>query len=156
MGCTNCGNGPKITCGERTEAACVFVEMTLLVWPDWSAFEDTCATAEDLFEELYEQVIVVTDEIDIKDISTDCLTIAPGVVLTVKNVIPAQIAKICELEARIAVLEAPCAVLATDISGCNLDISCLNTDPCNNPVVLTTMGALLQSLITKVCENEQL
>ena len=151
MGCSKCGNA-TINCGERTEGACVFIDITL---PAYSAYADEDCTdpvASDLFEELYGEVDDLREFTDMEAYDNLCL---PEAGSTLLSIIQEQTNEICSLKDRIEYLEEPCNILDMDISACGIDVSCLETDICNNPVTVTTIGALFSTLLEEICALKQ-
>lgn len=147
-GCNRC-NKPSINCEDRVEAPCVFVEAEDL--PQISEYSgEDCVTADELFLEIYEILEDQAAAINISGLDI-CLPYEEGVEKTIVNVLQVHEDNICDLKERIEFLENPCHILAMDISECNIDLSCLQTDACDNPITLTTVGALFQTLINEIC-----
>jgi len=146
----NCNQKIKHTCGNIVFADCTSYEGT--VNTDSQYDENDCLSIEETTEDIYEQLEDIRTEINLDELGEKCLTYVPTVEgkTIVKNVLLKHEEEICLLKERIAELEAR-QLCDFPITDCNLDFMCL-ADACGGSV--TTVGELLQALITKSCENE--
>jgi len=146
----NCNNKIKQTCGTTNYATCISYESS--VNTQSSLPQEGCYDLEETTEDIYEQLEDIRTEINLDELGEKCLTYVPTVEgkTIVKNVLLKHEEEICLLKERIAELEAR-QLCDFPITDCNLDFMCL-ADACGGSV--TTVGELLQALITKSCENE--
>ena len=143
MGCNRC-NKPTLECGDKVYAPCVYVEID---FPIFSIFhEEECVTLDEVVEELYKEVDEIKEAINIESFNS-CLEYEEK---TIPIILQKHEDEICDLKNKLT----PCEILNLDISDCGIDVSCLGNDPCNNVTTVTTIGALFQTLIERICELE--
>lgn len=139
----SCRGKIKQTCGVKVFAACVSYEKEV---PSYSPLhEEGCLTIEETTEDLYNQVGILREEINISELGQLCLTYVPvGQVAKVKDVLIKYEQEICDLKEKVKTLQET-AICNMDITNCGLDLSGIN-DQCENPV--QTLADLLQYFIT--------
>jgi hypothetical protein len=149
MGCNRCGK-QSLECGDKVYAPCVYVEIDFPLFSEYN--EEECVTLDEVLIELYEEVEQIKEDIDIIGFQS-CLNYG-STEKTIPNITQKHEDEICTIKTDIENLQDACTFLDMDISGCGIDVSCLQDDVCNNPIIVTTVGALFQTLIDKICQIE--
>lgn len=141
----NCGNKIKHTCAEKNYATCIYYEGNVPVFSGLSSLVEAggCITIEETTEDQYDILEDIKSEIDLSALGQDCITygVTPK---TVKNVLLRYEQEICDLKDRVNTLETT-AICDINITDCGLD---LPTDPCNSSNTISTLGQLLEYLLT--------
>jgi hypothetical protein len=145
---SNCNNRVKQTCGSINYATCISYETELPTFSELGG----CVSIEETTEELYNLVGEIKEEIDLSELGEKCLEYITDEnnKVVVKNVLLKFEEKICELEEKVTELETT-DICNKSITSCNLDLSCLDSLPCDTPI--NTLGDLLQAMINKICET---
>lgn len=140
-----CDDKVKLTCGEVFPATCVDFEGDLGAN---TKITDDCVTIEETTEDLYEITDEIISDLDTSELGTLCITypLEDGLIKP-KNVFKQLEEEICNLQTQ---LGTATDLENLDITGWSIDLECLS-DACNDPI--TTLGGLLQALVTKVCET---
>ena len=141
MGC----NKIKQTCGDSLFSTCVFHQSEL---PSFSELEPCDTTIAETTDELYSFVGEIKEEINLSELSSECLTYVttPEGKVVVKNVLLKFEQKICELSEKVNLLET-INICQQNISACNLDFGTL-TNQCD--VQPTTLAETLQLMLDQL------
>lgn len=141
----NCGNKIKHTCGEKNYATCIHYEGNVPVFSGLASLVEAggCITIEETTEDQYDILEDIKSEIDLSSLGEACIEydVDPK---TVKSVLLQYEQEICNLKDRVNTLETT-AICDINITDCGLD---LPTDPCNSSNTISTLGQLLQYLLT--------
>lgn len=141
----NCRGEVKQKCGVKIYAPCVSYEKSI---PDWSGLSgETCVSAEDTINDLYENVGSIKEEINLSALGQQCLTYVPvGQIPKVKDILKTYEDEICLLKSQILTLQTT-AICDANIESCGIDLSGIE-DSCNNPI--QTLGQLLNYIVTNL------
>lgn len=143
-----CKTKLKHNCGIKTNARCVFYDLSLPETSKLKMVED-CLTVEETTEDLYNLVDYILESIDTSGLGEKCLTYKKSKskynplvdVVYIKDVL-------LKLEDEICKLKEIKDVTLDDVLA-NLNFKCL-TDPCDENI--TTLTQLLQILIDEICK----
>lgn len=132
------------TCGKKINARCVDYEGTV---NSQSPLTEGCLNVHNTTEDIYDQLEVIQESIDLTDLGSACITYPQeGLALKVSEALLGLETKVCEL----AVTEEGChPIFDADITCLGLNLGCLPDDPCGDPI--TTFKQLLQALIAQSC-----
>lgn len=147
MGCDNCEQDIRYTCGKRINARCI----------DYEGEYSTCSSLNccnkpsmhTVIEDMNSQLSDICDSLDTSELGGDCLSY-PSSPILVKDVLLTMEEEICSIKNTLS-QDADCnPVFDQDIACLELDYKCLY-DPCgvNRPA---SLKELLQSMIDKICE----
>lgn len=142
---TNCGNKTKHTCAEKNYATCIHYEESIPTFSD--LYGEDCVTVEETIDDLYTLLTEVKAEINLSALGDDCITTyteTEGKVL-VKDAILKLEEELCNLKAEVEILKTT-AICDINITDCGL--IGLPSDSCNSANTVSTLGQLLQYLIT--------
>jgi len=133
------------TCGKKINARCVDYEGEVNSQSDLD--QEGCLSVASTTEDIYNQLEEIQESIDLSGLGEDCIEYTQAEEkLKVSEALLALEAKVCELD-----VEAPDChpIFDADITCLNLDLDCLTTDPCDEPI--TTFKQLLQAMIIQAC-----
>ena len=138
----NCGNKIKHTCAEKNYAACVYYELDI---PEISSLHgQSCVTLEETTEDQYDLIEGIKSEIDLSALRQACIDYDVNS-KTVKSVLLQYEQEICNLKSEVEILKTT-AICDINITDCGL--VGLPTDNCNSNNTISTLGQLLQYLLT--------
>lgn len=140
----NCKSKITKKCLSTTYAPCVRYEKDR---PEISLIpKEDCASIEDTTDDLYKITQSISDNIDLSELGTKCLTYIKDVEgkNTVKNVLLKYEEEICRLTEEVNNIKTE-GICNTDITSC-VDTTTIQ-DPCGENI--TTLGQLLQFLTNK-------
>lgn len=146
-----CKDKIRSTCGKTVNAKCVDYEGPLRA--DTTLNEECgCYDLEDVIEDINIGIDDINNEIDVSDITSDCITFETNEdgEIVIEEVVKKTVAKVCELSQSFEdefVADCP-PVFGKDITCLNLDMKCL-ADACGAPI--TNLKDLLQALIDQTC-----
>lgn len=160
MSCSNCPN-PGLTCGEIIQTPCIEWEISddiqTYLSDETNHFSsdlsgESCAILSDVLDDIYAKFKIIDDELDFSGLSSVCLEESDDT--TLKGIITVFDVQICSIVSTLENLNNICNILDKDISDCDIDYSCFTTDSCDNPITITTLKDLLQTMINKICTLE--
>lgn len=132
------------TCGKKHNARCVEYEGTV---NSQSELSTDCNSVHNTTEDIYNQLEDIQNSINLEGLGEDCITyVQEGDKLTVAEALLGLESKVCGLVSE----STDCnPIFDADITCLNLDLDCLTTDPCGEPI--TTFKQLLQAMIIQAC-----
>lgn len=133
------------TCGKKINSRCVDYEGEVNSQSELE--QEGCLNLHETTEDIYDQLEDIQTSIDLSDFKEDCIEYEQeGETLKVNEVLKGLQDKVCEL----AETEEGChPIFDADITCLGLDLDCLSTDPCGDPI--TTFKQLIQAMITQAC-----
>lgn len=139
MGC--CNDSTKNNCGSKVYATCVYYEGNL---PEYSKLDKDCVVAEETIEELYKNQELILKSIDTSEIQEDCIDYprTDDNKILVVDILQKLQDEICSIK------EKP-DTSSNNIDLSNLDMKCLEDEPCYNS---NSLNNVLQTMIDKICE----
>lgn len=135
------------TCGKKINSRCVKYEGE--VNEDSALDSADCLNIHETTEDIYNQLEEIQDSINLEALGDTCITYVQEDEnkLKVKEVLFALEKAVCDLQPEAAPDCNP--IFDADITCIGLDLECLETDQCDNPI--TTFKDLLQAMITQIC-----
>lgn len=159
MGCNN--KKLKDTCGPKKNSLCV--EYTGIVPEGSELHEEGCLTVHEVIEDLYNSFEEVKEQIELGDISDDCIDYdeAENGNVTLTELVKKHHDLLCLMKDKLGITDCDensnsgegsedtttSGEVKLDLS--EIDMKCL-TDPCDNQI--EDFKTLIQVLVDKVCE----
>jgi hypothetical protein len=139
---SGCNSKIKQRCGVYIYSPCVKYEKEVPAWS--SLFREGCLDIEQTTEDLYNNISLIKNEIDLSNLGEQCLIYPPS--YKVKDVLLKYETEICELKQKVQALEET-ALCNTIITNCGFDLTGLETE-CETPI--STFGDLVKAILTKI------
>lgn len=142
----SCNKKTKYTCGESKYSTCIIFEGT----PNSQSNLTECLDQEQVDQDQYDQLEGIWGEINVEELGNRCLDYVETEEgkLIVKNILNRFEEEICNLKEQVSELQNS-ALCDMNISNCNIDFNCLQTQ-CGNEI--QTLKDWIIAVTNRICD----